>query len=157
MSNPRLSFYQSSRRFSAAHRYIQKNWSEEQNRSEFGPCFNPHGHGHDYQLDVQICETLPHSAFELERALNELRKILDHQHLNHRIERFEKAEVVPTTENLAIYCAEKLKELAPELSFEKLRLFETSKLWVEIDFRDLSSVCARVDFKNLPNKQDITT
>lgn len=137
MPSPHLSFYQSSRRFSAAHRYIQKNWSDEQNRAEFGPCFNPHGHGHDYRLDVRIYETSPDSTLELERALDELRKILDHQHLNYRIEKFQKAEVVPTTENLAIYCAEKLKELAPELSFEKLRLFETSRLWVEIDFRDL--------------------
>ena len=41
-------------RFCAAHRYHRKDWSEEKNREVFGACNNPHGHGHNYELEVTL-------------------------------------------------------------------------------------------------------
>ena len=41
-------------RFSASHRYYRPEWSEERNREVFGACANPHGHGHNYLLEVTV-------------------------------------------------------------------------------------------------------
>ncbi len=40
--------------FSAAHFYHNPEFSAEENRRVFGKCNNPHGHGHNYVLEVTI-------------------------------------------------------------------------------------------------------
>ena len=40
--------------FSASHFYNNPNFSPEENRRIFGKCNNPHGHGHNYTLEVTI-------------------------------------------------------------------------------------------------------
>src|SRR5690606_25113846 len=41
-------------RFSAAHRYHRPEWSDDENRRVFGACNYPHGHGHNYLLEVTV-------------------------------------------------------------------------------------------------------
>ena len=41
-------------RFSASHRLHADGISEAENRALYGKCNNPHGHGHDYVLDVSL-------------------------------------------------------------------------------------------------------
>lgn len=41
-------------RFSASHRLHNPSFSDEMNWEVFGPCNNPHGHGHNYALDVTV-------------------------------------------------------------------------------------------------------
>ena len=38
--------------FSASHRYNNPALSAEENQRIFGKCNNPHGHGHNYTLEV---------------------------------------------------------------------------------------------------------
>ena len=124
--------------FSCAHFYKVPNWSPQQNRDTFGLCFNEHGHGHDYILEVDFefhhksDEELQRFETEKRKALKALRQTLDHQHLNFAIADFQKQ--IPTTENLAQYCWEKLKIVNPVA----LRLFETQNLWVEIQLQKRS-------------------
>src|SRR5260370_17703457 len=40
--------------FAASHLYHNPNFSAEENRRIFGKCNNPHGHGHNYTLDVTV-------------------------------------------------------------------------------------------------------
>jgi 6-pyruvoyltetrahydropterin/6-carboxytetrahydropterin synthase len=40
--------------FSAAHRYYLPDLSDSENDALYGPCANPHGHGHDYTVDVTV-------------------------------------------------------------------------------------------------------
>ena len=40
--------------FSAAHRYHSDELSEDENRRVFGKCNRPHGHGHNYRLEVTV-------------------------------------------------------------------------------------------------------
>ncbi len=40
--------------FSAAHRLFNPAFSEEKNRHVFGLCSNPHGHGHNYVIEVTL-------------------------------------------------------------------------------------------------------
>ena len=40
--------------FSATHRLHNPKLTDEQNRTLFGKCNNPHGHGHNYELQVTL-------------------------------------------------------------------------------------------------------
>ena len=40
--------------FSASHLYHNPALSDEENRRVFGKCNNPHGHGHNYTLEVTV-------------------------------------------------------------------------------------------------------
>ena len=40
--------------FNAAHRLHNPTQSDQWNRDTFGPCNNPHFHGHNYELDVIV-------------------------------------------------------------------------------------------------------
>ena len=52
-------------RFCASHRLNNPDLSSAENREIFGPCNNPHGHGHNYDLEVmngavgQVLDTFP--------------------------------------------------------------------------------------------------
>jgi 6-pyruvoyltetrahydropterin/6-carboxytetrahydropterin synthase len=125
-------------KWSSAHFYQNPAWTAEKNRSVFGRCFTPHGHGHDYKLEISFETAEQEEASDLEPQLRTiifgLRETLDHQHLNFAIPEFK--EKVPTTENLALYCYSKIQEqltlsrLAIEI--EQLRLYERPDLWVEL-------------------------
>ena len=65
--------------FSASHRYHNPALSPEDNRRLFGKCNNPHGHGHNYTLEVTIAgEPDPVTGMVLD--LKELKQILGGRH-----------------------------------------------------------------------------
>jgi 6-pyruvoyltetrahydropterin/6-carboxytetrahydropterin synthase len=122
--------------FSASHYYHNPALSAEENRRIFGKCNNPHGHGHNYTLEVTVAgEVNPTTGMVLD--LKDLKKLLedevlelmDHRFLNKEVPAF--ATKIPTTENIAV---EIWKLIAPKLSFGKLhrvRLYETPDLFVD--------------------------
>lgn len=123
-------------RFSAAHRYHRPEWTEEKNREVFGPCSNPHGHGHNYVLEVTVAgEPDPETGFcvdlaALDRVLGEeVVEVLDHQHINHAVPEFGEGKRVPTTENLVLWMWERLEGKVGGLW--RLRLREEEGLWVD--------------------------
>ena len=40
--------------FSASHRLHSEQMSEEENRATYGKCNNPHGHGHNYTMEITV-------------------------------------------------------------------------------------------------------
>ena len=122
--------------FSASHFYHNPEFTPEENRRIFGKCNNPHGHGHNYMLEVTVKgEVDPRSGFvvdlkELKEVMNrEVIDALDHRHLNKEVPEF--AKQIPTSENLAIAI---WKRLGPELKIARLhrvRLYETQDLFVD--------------------------
>ena len=122
--------------FSASHYYHNPEFSAEENRRIFGKCNNPHGHGHNYTLEVTVKgEIDSKSGFvvdlkQLKDIMNrEVIDALDHRHLNKEVPEFE--HQVPTSENLAVAI---WKRLQPKLSVARLRrvrLYETSDLFVD--------------------------
>jgi len=118
-----------SENFSAAHLYHQRKWTPEENRAKFGKCFTKHGHGHNYRLEASFKNTAG-SPEELRKSVRLVTELLDHQHLNFVIPEFQ--NVVPTTENIALYLVEKLKLASPAASLVSLKLYEAEDLWVEI-------------------------
>ncbi|NER82801.1 MAG: 6-pyruvoyl tetrahydropterin synthase [Leptolyngbya sp. SIO1D8] len=94
--------------FSAAHRLALPTLSYEENVEIYGKCARPHGHGHNYHLEVTVKgEVDPRTGMiadleDLQKAIDEhVVEPFDHTFLNKDIPYF--AEVVPTAENIAVY------------------------------------------------------
>jgi 6-pyruvoyltetrahydropterin/6-carboxytetrahydropterin synthase len=125
-------------RFSAAHRYHRPDWSEERNRQAFGPCANPHGHGHNYLLEVTVAgEVDPETGFSADLpALDELlrRQVvapLDHQHINHAVPEFAPGGLIPTTENILLWIWPRLEGKLGTAHLVRLRLHENDEFFVD--------------------------
>ncbi|MBI4460856.1 MAG: 6-carboxytetrahydropterin synthase [Acidobacteria bacterium] len=122
--------------FSASHYYHSPALSAEENQRLYGKCNNPHGHGHNYVLEVTVQgEIDPRSGMVVdlkqlkEVMAREVLNMLDHRFLNEEVPVF--AHVIPTTENLAV---EIWRMLAPKLLFcrlHRIRIYETPDLFVD--------------------------
>jgi len=116
--------------FSASHRLHCDALSEEANRTVYGKCNNPHGHGHNYALEVTVSGQVNSNTgmvcdlVELDEAVHgEVLGRFDHMNLN-VLEEFSRA--VPTTENLSAIIFEILKQNFGAAHLEKVRLEETA-------------------------------
>jgi 6-pyruvoyltetrahydropterin/6-carboxytetrahydropterin synthase len=124
--------------FAASHRLHSAALSEDDNRRIFGKCNNPFGHGHNYEISVtargpvDAATGLAVDARRLDRLVEaEVLAPFDHKNMNAEVAAF--AETVPTTENLAIEIARRLREKwaghfpGPWPVFEKLSIRETDR------------------------------
>src|ERR1035441_10763180 len=91
--------------FSASHRLHCDGLSEPENQATYGKCNNPHGHGHNYALEVTVSGQVdPETGMicnlsDLDGSVQrEVLERFDHENLNCRSE-FD--GLVPTTENLS--------------------------------------------------------
>jgi 6-pyruvoyltetrahydropterin/6-carboxytetrahydropterin synthase len=116
-------------RFAASHRLHSPRLSEEENCRVFGKCNNPHGHGHNYVLEVSLSGNVD-PATGMIANLSDLdafvdRQVLeefDHKSLNEDVAAFR--DQVPTTENLCIEIFRRLKTF-PHATLERIRVEET--------------------------------
>jgi 6-pyruvoyltetrahydropterin/6-carboxytetrahydropterin synthase len=115
--------------FSASHRLHSDGMSDGENQAVYGKCNNPHGHGHNYALEVTVGGQVdPRTGMvcnlvELDRFVQE--KILerfDHQNLN-TLSEFK--GIVPTTENLCVEVYGILERGFQYARVEKIRVEET--------------------------------
>jgi 6-pyruvoyltetrahydropterin/6-carboxytetrahydropterin synthase len=126
-------------RFSAAHRYHRPEWSEERNYAVFGPCSRPHGHGHNYTLEVTVSgEVDATTGFVVDLSLldrvleEEVHNVLDHRHINHAVPEFAEGGMIPTSENLLIYLWPRIGVRLPgAVSLHRLRLSEDETFFVD--------------------------
>ena len=124
--------------FSSSHMCRRPDLSEEENRRIYGAAANPHGHGHNYVLEVSL-EGDPDPVTGMVLDLKELKGILtrhvvevyDHRFLNYEVPPFDR--VVPTPENIA---RDIWQRLEPHLNGGRARLrgvrvYETPDLYVD--------------------------
>ena len=115
--------------FSASHRLHSPAMSAEENQTAYGKCNNPHGHGHNYSLEVtvsgqvdprtgMVCNLVDLDSFVHEKILERF----GHQNLN-TLEEFQ--ETVPTTENLCIEVYGVLQKGFHHAQVDKIRVEET--------------------------------
>jgi len=128
--------------FAASHRLHSQELNEEENRTLYGKCNHPYGHGHNYTVEVSARGPLDANGRAVDLALlDELvrRQVLtpfDHRNLNTEVERF--AQEVPTSENLAREICRRLKRNWKMVfpgewpKLERIRIGETRKNTFEI-------------------------
>jgi len=116
--------------FSASHRLHCDELSPDENRAVYGKCNNPHGHGHNYALEVTVSGQVDPSTGMVcnlaaldEAVQREVLERFDHVNLNVRPEF---TSEVPTTENLSEVIFNILRQSFSSAHLEKVRLEETA-------------------------------
>ena len=122
--------------FSASHRLHCDDFSEAENLAVYGKCNNPHGHGHNYTLEVTVKGNVDQrSGFvvdlkELKEIMNrEVIDAMDHRFLNKEVADFK--DQIPTTENLAISIWRRLEPKLNLAELHRVRVYETPDLFVD--------------------------
>ncbi len=126
-----------SRRYglSASHRLYSEAYTEEENRAVYGKCANPHGHGHNYVVEVtvggevdpvtgMVCNLVDLDGCVQKNVIDRF----DHTNLN-----FDESFTaqVPTTENLCIAIHNLLAEHFVHGDLERVRVEETRNNFFE--------------------------
>ena len=116
-------------RFSASHRLHSAEMSAAENLATYGKCNNPHGHGHNYTLEVTVSGPVDESTgmvcnlVDLDGFVHsQILERYDHQNLNLMPEF---ADTVPTTENLCIAIYKIVNRGFDKAHLEKVRIEET--------------------------------
>jgi 6-pyruvoyltetrahydropterin/6-carboxytetrahydropterin synthase len=120
---------------SASHRLHADSLSEQQNRATYGKCNNPHGHGHNYVVEVLVGGDVDRETGMVvnmatldETVQTAVMERFDHTNLN-----FDPLFVnqVPTTENLTKAVFDVLKDALPAGKLEYVRVEETENNFFE--------------------------
>jgi 6-pyruvoyltetrahydropterin/6-carboxytetrahydropterin synthase len=117
-------------RFAASHRLHRADLSDAENMKLYGKCNNPHGHGHNYVLEVSwagpvdpetgmIVNLADIDAFVDRQVL----QVFDQVSMNEDVPEF--ANTVPTTENVCVDIFRRLKSF-PGAKLKRVRVEETS-------------------------------
>jgi 6-pyruvoyltetrahydropterin/6-carboxytetrahydropterin synthase len=123
--------------FSASHVCRSPQLSDAENERIYGAAANPHGHGHNYIVEVAI-EGEPDPVTGMILDLKQLKEILenrvldvyDHRMLNREVEPF--SNVVPTVENIAIDIWNRVDpHIGGRARLHSIRVQETAELSVE--------------------------
>ena len=116
--------------FSASHRLHCDTLSAAENQATYGKCNNPHGHGHNYHVEVTVSGQVDPATgmvcnlVEIDACVDrEIVDRFDHANLN-VLQEFE--DQVPTTEVLSVVIFDILKQSFRAAHLEKVRIEETS-------------------------------
>ena len=111
--NPMDAFLTIRSHLAAAHRLARPELSQTENEAIYGKCARPHGHGHNYLLDVTVRGPIDARTgmvcdlAVLQQLVEELVvEPFDHTFLNKDVDHF--AACVPTAENIALHIADLL-------------------------------------------------
>nr|XP_056716822.1 6-pyruvoyl tetrahydrobiopterin synthase-like [Euleptes europaea] len=129
----KMTFLSRMETFAAAHRLSSKLLNDEENRKLFGKCNQ--SHGHNYKVIVTVRGQMnPISGmfmniYKLQEYMQEaILEPLDHKNLDQDVDFF--ADVVSTTENLAIYIWRNLEKILPAGCLYKVKVYESDKNFI---------------------------
>lgn len=123
-------------RISASHRLHTNAYTEAQNRAVYGKCNHPHGHGHNYVIEVMV-------SGQVDSVTGMICNLADLDGFMRReiIERFDHANLnldaafqlqVPTTENLCREIDRVVRAGFTHAKLERVRIEETSNNFFEV-------------------------
>lgn len=124
-------------RFAASHRLYSAKFSDAENERLYGKCSNPHGHGHNYAVEVTVTGPVDAATGmianlgELDRFVHrEALEAFDYKYLNEEVPEFQ--NTVPTTEALTLEIFRRLSAFE-KARVERVRVEETSKNSFEVE------------------------
>jgi 6-pyruvoyltetrahydropterin/6-carboxytetrahydropterin synthase len=129
--------------FNSAHRLLNPFKDQKWNEAKFGPCNNPHWHGHNYVLEVTVKgQPDPETGYVLDLA--ELKRILhvavvdkcDHRNLNSDVDFLR--DINPSTENLVIAFWQQIEARLTAGKLHRVRLYETPRNFADYYGPDVS-------------------
>ncbi len=116
-------------KFAASHRLHSEKLSTEENSRIYGKCNNPHGHGHNYVVEIGVSGTVDPATgmivnlADLDQFVEkEVIEVFDHRSLNEEVPAFR--DLVPTTENVCIEIYQRLQRFS-KAKLERVRVEET--------------------------------
>ena len=125
--------------FAAAHRLARPELSQDENEAIYGKCARPHGHGHNYLLDVTVRGRID-ARTGMVADLAVLQQLVedlvvepfDHTFLKKDVAHF--GQCVPTAENIALHIADLLQApiATTGASLHKVRLQESPNNAAEV-------------------------
>ncbi len=122
--------------FNSAHKLTNNSWSKEKNFDVFGKCSYENYHGHNYELIVKLTGDIdPETGMLMDLSIlkkiikKEVEDVLDHKNLNLDIPYFK--DLIPSTENLAIFIWNRLKDAIDIECDLSIVLYETPRNFVE--------------------------
>jgi 6-pyruvoyltetrahydropterin/6-carboxytetrahydropterin synthase len=117
-------------RFAASHRLHRPDLNDAENTRLYGKCNNPHGHGHNYVLEVSWAGDVdPETGMianlaDLDAFVDrEVLQVFDQISLNEDVPEF--AKIVPTTENVCVDIFRRLQSF-PGAKLKRVLVEETS-------------------------------
>lgn len=118
--------------FSACHRLHSNFLTDEENKTLYGKCNNPNGHGHNYKVEVTVRGPVDHVT-GMVINLTDLKvwmekaflSTLDHKNLDKDVPYFK--DKVSTAENIAVFIWEKMIEQLPDGLLYEVKVHETEK------------------------------
>ena len=131
----RIAYFGRRYTLSASHRLHADALSADENRTTYGKCNNPHGHGHNYTIEVMVAgpvdsETgMVMNLVDLDRVVND-KIIARFNHCNLNLDPAF-ATRVPTTENLSRTVFDLLQGALPSGHLEHVRIEETENNFFE--------------------------
>ncbi|XP_075423051.1 6-pyruvoyl tetrahydrobiopterin synthase [Ascaphus truei] len=116
--------------FSACHRLHSCSLSAEENKSIFGKCNNPNGHGHNYRVVVTVrgkidpVTGMVMNLTDLKQHMEEAIMVpMDHKNLDQDVPYFR--NVTSSVENVAVFIWEGLQQRVPEGLLYEVCVHET--------------------------------
>ena len=122
--------------FNSAQKLVNNIWSKEKNYDIFGKCSYENYHGHNYELIVKLTGDIdPETGMLMDFSVlkkiikKEVEDVLDHKNLNLDIPYFK--DLIPSTEKLAIFIWNRLKDAIDIECDLSIVLYETPRNFVE--------------------------
>ncbi len=122
-------------RISASHRLHTDRYSPQQNQAVYGKCNNPHGHGHNYTVEIRVSGAVD-PVTGMVCNLGELDSFMRQEIVN----RFDQKKLnidatfetlVPTTENLCMEIYNVVRSGFSQAKLERVRVEETGNNFFE--------------------------
>lgn len=140
--NPAMIYLTRSMEFAASHRLHTDQLDSAENQRIYGKCNNPHGHGHNYVVEITV-RGEPDPKLGIIADLGKLDAVLkkeidarfDHKHLNLDTDYFKTR--VATAENIAIVIWDLIQpsiaacRTGGKVELHRVRLIETARSWFD--------------------------
>ncbi|XP_020648869.3 6-pyruvoyl tetrahydrobiopterin synthase [Pogona vitticeps] len=129
----KMTFLSRTETFAAAHRLSSKSLNDEENRKLFGKCNQSHGHNYKVMVTVRgkidPISGMFMNIYQLQEYMQEaIMEPLDHKNLDQDVDFF--ADVISTTENLAVYIWNNLEKILPSGCLYKVKVYESDRNFI---------------------------
>jgi 6-pyruvoyltetrahydropterin/6-carboxytetrahydropterin synthase len=118
--------------FAASHRLYNASLSQAENEALFGKCCRESGHGHNYDVEVDVIAPIDGACTRVAMDKAVQKSVIDrfdHRNLNTDCAEFK--TLLPTVEHITMVCHRLLREPIADVggTLRQVRVWETQRTW----------------------------